>query len=183
MQADARNARIVTESPRPARCSGLGARWPISYLSRGQITASRAYTAYRSTATRLRVLVLDSSTDPVWAPDGSFVVYTGPDVGHPVFRQSRYPRSRRSSRRPSRANPDPESWGSPPGLPFPASRALLFLRGEIQHKDLWRIDLDTGAERQLTNVAPDFDIATSTSPRMAGKLFSNARRSIRTSFS
>jgi len=34
----------------------------------------------------------------------------------------------------------------------------LFLRGEIQHKDLWRIDLDTGAERQLTNVAPDFDI-------------------------
>jgi dipeptidyl aminopeptidase/acylaminoacyl peptidase len=37
-------------------------------------------------------------------------------------------------------------------------RELVFLRGEIQHKDLWRIDLETGAERQLTNLAPDFDI-------------------------
>ena len=34
----------------------------------------------------------------------------------------------------------------------------MFLRGEIQHKNLWLIDLETGAERQLTNLAPDFDI-------------------------
>jgi dipeptidyl aminopeptidase/acylaminoacyl peptidase len=34
----------------------------------------------------------------------------------------------------------------------------LLLRGEIQHKDLWLIDLETGAERQLTNISPDFDI-------------------------
>jgi dipeptidyl aminopeptidase/acylaminoacyl peptidase len=34
----------------------------------------------------------------------------------------------------------------------------VFLRGEIQHKNLWRIDLDTGAERQLTKVPPDFDV-------------------------
>ena len=34
----------------------------------------------------------------------------------------------------------------------------MFLRGEIQHKNLWLIDLDTGAERQLTNLAPEFDI-------------------------
>ena len=32
------------------------------------------------------------------------------------------------------------------------------LRGEIQHKDLWLIDLATGAQRQLTNFPPDFDI-------------------------
>ena len=37
-------------------------------------------------------------------------------------------------------------------------RALVFLRGNIQHKNLWRIDLETGAEQQLTNFAPDFDI-------------------------
>jgi hypothetical protein len=30
--------------------------------------------------------------------------------------------------------------------------------GEIQHKDLWPIDLETGAERQLTKAAPNFDI-------------------------
>jgi dipeptidyl aminopeptidase/acylaminoacyl peptidase len=34
----------------------------------------------------------------------------------------------------------------------------VFLRGEIQHKNLWLLDLQTGAERQLTNVAPDFNI-------------------------
>ena len=34
----------------------------------------------------------------------------------------------------------------------------MYLRGDIEHKDLWLIDLETGAERQLTNLTPDFDI-------------------------
>ena len=34
----------------------------------------------------------------------------------------------------------------------------MLLRGEIQHKNLWLIDLETGAQRQLTNLSPDFDI-------------------------
>jgi acetolactate synthase small subunit len=34
----------------------------------------------------------------------------------------------------------------------------VLLRGEIQHKNLWLIDLETGAERQLTNLSRDFDI-------------------------
>jgi Tol biopolymer transport system component len=34
----------------------------------------------------------------------------------------------------------------------------VVLRGEIQHKDLWLINLETGAERQLTHVASEFDI-------------------------
>ncbi len=34
----------------------------------------------------------------------------------------------------------------------------MFLRGDIQHNDLWRMDLETGSERQLTSFAPDFDI-------------------------
>ena len=37
-------------------------------------------------------------------------------------------------------------------------RALVVMRGEIQHKNLWLIDLDTGGERQLTNLAPDFNV-------------------------
>ena len=35
---------------------------------------------------------------------------------------------------------------------------LVLLRGEIQHKNLWLVDLETGIERQLTNFAPDFEI-------------------------
>jgi dipeptidyl aminopeptidase/acylaminoacyl peptidase len=41
---------------------------------------------------------------------------------------------------------------------LPSGRLLVFLRGEIQHKNLWLINLDTGAERQLTSFAPEFDI-------------------------
>ena len=28
----------------------------------------------------------------------------------------------------------------------------------MQHKDLWLVDLQTGSERQLTNLAPEFNI-------------------------
>ena len=35
----------------------------------------------------------------------------------------------------------------------------MLLRGDIQHKDLWLIDLETGAERQLTKLAPDFNVS------------------------
>jgi Tol biopolymer transport system component len=41
---------------------------------------------------------------------------------------------------------------------LPGGQALVFLSGEIQHKNLWLLDLETGAERQLTNLSPDFDI-------------------------
>jgi hypothetical protein len=37
-------------------------------------------------------------------------------------------------------------------------RALVYLRGEIEHKDLWLLDLDTGAERPLTKLPSDFNI-------------------------
>jgi hypothetical protein len=35
---------------------------------------------------------------------------------------------------------------------------MLVLRGEIRHKNLWSIDLDTGAVKQLTDFKPGFDI-------------------------
>ncbi|HTF61731.1 MAG TPA: hypothetical protein VK638_03365, partial [Edaphobacter sp.] len=41
---------------------------------------------------------------------------------------------------------------------LPGGQALVLMRGEIQHKDLWLIDLETGTERQLTSVTSDFDI-------------------------
>ena len=41
---------------------------------------------------------------------------------------------------------------------LPGGRPLVLLRGDIQHKNLWLIDLETGAERQLTNFSPNFDI-------------------------
>jgi hypothetical protein len=37
-------------------------------------------------------------------------------------------------------------------------RSIVALRGEIRYKNLWLIDLETGAERQLTNFPSDFHV-------------------------
>ncbi|HEY6763352.1 MAG TPA: hypothetical protein VI386_01160 [Candidatus Sulfotelmatobacter sp.] len=34
----------------------------------------------------------------------------------------------------------------------------MFLQGEFRHKNLWSMDLITGAERQLSNLPPDLNI-------------------------
>jgi Tol biopolymer transport system component len=41
---------------------------------------------------------------------------------------------------------------------LPQRRALLVLRGEIGHKDLWQIDLETGSEHRVTELESDFDV-------------------------
>jgi Tol biopolymer transport system component len=99
------------------------------------------------------VFVREYSVDPAWAPDGRFVVYSGPDVGATF--------SVKAVTAKAVAHPLPVltlTRGARHLAFLPGARSLVFLRGEIQHKDLWLIDLQTGAERQLTKVAPDFDI-------------------------
>jgi hypothetical protein len=46
-------------------------------------------------------------------------------------------------------------------LPFllPGGQGLLFLRGNLQHKDLSVMDLETGAERRLISLPADFDVS------------------------
>jgi Tol biopolymer transport system component len=101
----------------------------------------------------LALLVREYAVDPVWAPDGAFVVYSGPDIGATF----------------------PVKAATADGAPYPLGnltltrgarrlrfferrRALVVMRGDIQHKNLWLIDLETGAERQLTSFSPDFDV-------------------------
>jgi Tol biopolymer transport system component len=97
--------------------------------------------------------VAEQSADPAWSPGGDLVAYSGADVGTTF---------------PVKAV---KADGSPFGMPavtltrgarhlafVPQRRALLVLRGEIGHKDLWQIDLETGAEQQVTNLAPGFDV-------------------------
>jgi Tol biopolymer transport system component len=42
---------------------------------------------------------------------------------------------------------------------MPDGRTIVVIQGTIQHKNLWLIDLNSGSERQLTEFAPEFDIA------------------------
>jgi len=91
--------------------------------------------------------------DPAWSPDGSFLVYSGADIGTTF------------SLKAIDANAAPYSLpqltltrGSRHVAFLSGEPALVLLRGEIQHKNLWIRDLRTGAERQLTNLAPEFEV-------------------------
>jgi len=98
-------------------------------------------------------LVQEYSVDPVWAPDGRFVIYSGPDIGTTF--------SVKAVTTEAIARPLPAlslTRGARHLTFLRGGRALVFLRGEIEHKDLWLIDMETGAEQQLTHLAPDFHI-------------------------
>lgn len=152
MQADGTNARIVADS---LRLQGA----PV-WASDGQSITSAANDHGVPHLFRVPVdgrlpapFVQEYSVDPAWAPDGRFVVYSGPDIGTTF--------SVKAVTAEAAVHPLPAltlTRGARHLTFLRQGRALVFLRGEIQHKNLWLIDLQTGAERQLTNLTPDFDI-------------------------
>jgi Tol biopolymer transport system component len=105
--------------------------------------------------TRAPVRVLDDySLDPAWAPEGRFLVYSGMDIGttFPVKTVS-------SAGRPSTVPGMTLSRGARRFRFLPGQATLVILRGDVDHKELWAIDLKTGGERQLTNFGPDVRIS------------------------
>ncbi|HTB89812.1 MAG TPA: hypothetical protein VK743_17735 [Steroidobacteraceae bacterium] len=93
------------------------------------------------------------SVDPTWSPDGQFVVYSGPDIGTKF--------EVKAATAESAAHPLPElvlTRGARHLALLPGGRKLVFLQGEIQHKNLWTVDLETGAMQQLTHMPAEFDV-------------------------
>ena len=152
MQTDGTNARVVADS--------LDLQGAPAWAPDGQSITSAANDHGVPRLFRVPVdgrspvlFVPEYSVDPTWAPDGSFVVYSGPDIGTTF--------SVKAVTAEAAAHPLPAvtlTRGARHLTFLPGGRSLVLLRGEIQHKDLWLIDLGTGAERQLTNLTPDFDI-------------------------
>ncbi len=152
MQADGTNARIVTDS--------LALQGAPAWAPDGQSITSAADD--HGTPHLFRVpldghspvpIVREFSVDPAWAPDGSFAVYSGPDIGTTF--------AVKSVTADAATHPLPAltlTRGARHLAFLPGGRTLVLLRGDIQHKNLWLINLDTGAERQLTNLPPEFDI-------------------------
>jgi Tol biopolymer transport system component len=152
MQADGTNARIVADS--------LNLQGAPAWAPDGQSILSAVNDHGVPHLFRIPVdgrapaaFVGEYSVDPTWAPDGRFVVYSGPDIGTTMSLKAVTPE----------AAPHPLSSlkltrGARHLAFLPGGESLVVLRGEIQHKNLWLVDLRTGAERQLTNLPSDFNI-------------------------
>ena len=153
MQADGMNARVVTDS--------LDLQGALAWAPDGQSITSAANDHGVPHLFRVPInggaptsFIGEYSVDPAWAPDGSIVVYSGPDIGTTF--------SVKAVTAEAAPHPLPAltlTRGARHLVFLRGGRqALVMLRGEIQHKDLWLMDLETGAERQLTHIAPEFDI-------------------------
>jgi Tol biopolymer transport system component len=152
MQVDGTNARVVSDL--------LDLQGAPAWAPDGQSITSAAKDHDIPRLFRIPVdgrspalLVREYSVDPAWEPDGRFVVYSGPDIGTTF--------SVKATTAESASHPLPTltlTRGARHLAFLPGGRALVFLRGEIQHKNLWLLDLETGGERQLTKLTPDFDI-------------------------
>jgi serine/threonine protein kinase/Tol biopolymer transport system component len=158
IDSDGRNARLISSS--------LALRGDLAWTPDSQ---SIVGAIVQNGEPRLSRILLDGgppqpmtaeySLDPVWSPDGKYLVYSGSDVG---------------MRFPLRAS-------APDGRPFdmasliltrgarrvafaPNTGSLVILRGEIAHKNFWLVNPQTGVERQLTDlpssfVIGDFDVS------------------------
>jgi Tol biopolymer transport system component len=98
-------------------------------------------------------LVSEHSTDGAWSHDGAVVVYSGPDVGT-TFPLKAVTATGHSSSLPALTL----TRGARHVAFLPGGRTLAVLRGEMSHKNLWLIDLATGAERQVSDFGPEFTV-------------------------
>ncbi|HLZ12149.1 MAG TPA: hypothetical protein VKP58_06135 [Candidatus Acidoferrum sp.] len=152
MQTDGTNARIVTDA--------LDLEGTPAWAPDGQSITSAADDHGATQLFKIpvdghppAVFVKEYAIDPTWAPDGRFVVYSGPDIGTTFKIKSA------TAEAAVHSLPELTLTRGARHLGFLAgARTLVLLRGDIQHKNLWLIDLETGAERQLTTLPPDFDV-------------------------
>jgi dipeptidyl aminopeptidase/acylaminoacyl peptidase len=97
------------------------------------------------------LLVKDYSIDPIWAPSGQFLVYSGADVG------TTFPVKAVNADASPRQLPNLILTRGARRLAFlGGDGALVFLRGDVSHKEFWVVNLTTGVEQQLTNLGREF---------------------------
>lgn len=97
-------------------------------------------------------LTTDYAVDPAWSPDGALIVYSGPDVGTSFALRAVNGTGGRE------ALPNVMLTRGARRIRFLAGRRAIVLRGDIRHKDLWVVDLETGAERAVANLPQDFSV-------------------------
>ncbi|MFN2480605.1 MAG: protein kinase [Pyrinomonadaceae bacterium] len=96
-------------------------------------------------------MVAEQVANPVWSPDGRFLIYSGVDVG------TTFPLKAVTA------------GGEPYSIPelilsrganrfsfLPGRPVLVVLKGDVWHKNFWSVDLVTGQQHQLTNFSREF---------------------------
>jgi dipeptidyl aminopeptidase/acylaminoacyl peptidase len=151
MNVDGTNAHVVNESHewRGAPAWSADGGWLTSAA-----TVNGAPHLFRvSVAGAVTGMLDEYATDPVWSPRGDFLVYSGADVG------TRFPVKAVTASAAPHAIPAITLTRGARRLRFLSGRdVLVMLTGDLQHKDLSAIDLDTGTVRQLTKLPPDFTV-------------------------
>ncbi len=153
MDSDGTRARLVADS--------LALRGNPAWAADGQSIVSAVVRDGEPRLTIINLngnpplaLVSEYSIDPVWSPDGQFLLYSGADLGMSfplravagdgrLYAGLSYPILTRGARR-------VVFWRD--------GRSVVVLRGDIGHKNFWLVDLKTGAERQLTELPTNFDV-------------------------
>jgi Tol biopolymer transport system component len=152
MQSDGAKAKIVADSldlqGSPAWCPD-GRSITSAATDHG---ATRLFRIPLDNTPPVRLLE-ESSLDPAWSPDGAVVVYSGPDIG------TTFPlRAATAAGANHPMQPLTLTRGARHTTFLGKGTTLVFLRGDLQHKDLWTRDLLTGEEHRLTSLAPGFNI-------------------------
>jgi Tol biopolymer transport system component len=152
MQTDGTNARVVADS--------LNLQGAPAWVPNGQSITTAVVDHGVPRLFRIPIdgrspapFVQEYSVDPAWAPDGRFAVYSGPDIGTTFSLKAV---TAEAAVHPLRSLT--LTRGARHVAFLAGGRSLVLLQGDIQHKNLWLFDLDTGAQRQLTNLSPEFDI-------------------------
>jgi dipeptidyl aminopeptidase/acylaminoacyl peptidase len=152
MDNDGSHVRVLADS--------LALRGSPGWAPDGQSVVSAAVRDGEPRLTRIFLngdsplpLLSQYSIDPVWSPDGRFLVYSGADVGttFPLL----------AAAADGRPYPLPSvmlTRGARRVAFFRDPQALVILGGEIIHKNLSLVDLRTGAQRVLAKLPADFDI-------------------------
>lgn len=158
IDSDGANARLVS--------STLALRGDLAWTPDSQAVVAAIVKDGEPNLAKIRLdggapqpMTTDYSLNPVWSPDGKYLVYSGADVG------MRFPlRATAPDGRPYGMASLILTRGARRVAFAPNSGSLVILRGEIAHKNFWLLNPQTGAERQLTDlpssyVIGDFDVS------------------------
>ena len=152
MQADGANARLMTDA---LDLQGAPAWTPDGHSLTIAANDGGVPHLYRVPLDggSPAVFFQEYALDPAWAPDGRFFAYSGPDIG------TKFTVKTATIEGAAYSLPSLTLTRGSRHLAFlEGGRSLVLLRGEMQHKDLWLVDIATGVERQLTNLPADFNI-------------------------